>query len=273
MGKYFGTDGVRGVANTELTPELAFSLGRYGAQVLASHAKHKARILIGTDTRISCSMLESALVAGICSAGADAVVCGVIPTPGIAYLTKLGAYDAGTVISASHNSFEFNGIKFFNRDGYKLPDSVEDEIENYIAGAEPDNQPRLSGRDVGQRISYPDAAAVYRDHLLEISGADLRSMKIAIDCANGASAGIAPELFRAAGAEVVAIGTSPDGININAACGSTHMDKLCWLVLSEKCDLGLAFDGDADRMLAVDGNGRCIDGDVIMAIMARYMQS
>lgn len=273
MGRYFGTDGVRGVANTELTPELAFSLGRYGAMVLASHAQHKARILIGTDTRISCSMLEAALVAGICSAGADAVVCGVVPTPGIAYLTKLGAYDAGAVISASHNSFEFNGIKFFNRDGYKLPDSVEDEIENYITGAAPADKTRLSGRDVGQRIGYADAVAVYRDHLLKTSGSDLRGMKIAVDCAHGASAGIAPELFRAAGAEVVAIGTAPNGININDACGSTHLDKLCMLVSAEKCDLGIAFDGDADRMLAVDGNGTCIDGDVIMAIMARYMQS
>ena len=273
MGKYFGTDGVRGVANTELTPELAFSLGRYGAQVLASHAKHKARILIGTDTRISCSMLEASLVAGICSAGADAVVCGVVPTPGIAYLTKLGAYDAGAVISASHNSFEFNGIKFFNRDGYKLPDSVEDEIENCMTDPAPAGIPRLSGRDVGQRINYPDAAAVYRSHLLTVSGADLHGMKIAVDCANGASAGIAPELFRDAGAEVVAIGTVPDGININEACGSTHMDKLCKLVMAEKCDLGIAFDGDADRMLAVDGDGNCVDGDVIISIMARYMQS
>jgi phosphoglucosamine mutase len=273
LGKYFGTDGVRGVANTELTPELAFSLGRYGALVLASHAKHKARILIGTDTRISCSMLESALAAGICSAGADAVVCGIVPTPGIAYLTKLGAYDAGAVISASHNSFEFNGIKFFDRDGYKLPDSVEDEIENYITGVTREDTTRLSGRSVGQRINYPDAAAVYRDHLLKISGSDLLGMKIAVDCANGASAGIAPELFRAAGAEVVAIGTAPDGININEACGSTHLDMLCKLVPAEKCDLGIAFDGDADRMLAVDGNGNCIDGDVIIAIMARYMHS
>ena len=200
-------------------------------------------------------------------------MCGVVPTPGVAYLTKLGAYDAGAVISASHNSFEFNGIKFFNRDGYKLPDSVEDEIENYITGTEPPVKTRLSGSDVGQRIWYADAAAVYSEHLLKTSGVDLRGMKIAVDCANGASAGIAPDLFRSAGAEVVAIGTAPNGVNINDACGSTHLDKLCMLVTAEKCDLGIAFDGDADRMLAVDENGKCIDGDVIMAIMARYMKS
>ncbi|NLV51179.1 MAG: phosphoglucosamine mutase [Clostridiales bacterium] len=273
MGKYFGTDGVRGVANTELTPELAFSLGRYGSMVLASHSRHKPRILIGTDTRISCAMLESALVAGICSAGADAVVCGVIPTPGVAYLTKLGDFDAGAVISASHNSFEFNGIKFFDRNGYKLPDSVEDEIESYIIGTRPDDKPRLGGHEVGQRLDYPNAADSYREHLLKSAGVDLRGLKIAIDCANGASSGIAPDLFSAAGATVAAIGTEPDGLNINDGCGSTHMEKLCRFVIDEKCDLGIAFDGDADRMLAVDSNGNCVDGDVIMAIIGSYMHS
>ncbi|NLT12964.1 MAG: phosphoglucosamine mutase [Clostridiales bacterium] len=273
MGKYFGTDGVRGVANTELTPELAFSLGRYGSMVLASHVRHKPRILIGADTRISCAMLESALVAGICSAGADAVVCGVIPTPGVAYLTKLGAFDAGAVISASHNSFEFNGIKFFDRNGYKLPDSVEDEIESYITGTRPDDKPRLSGHEIGQRLNYPNAADCYREHLLKSSDVDLRGLKIAIDCANGASSGIAPDLFRASGGTVVTIGTEPDGLNINDGCGSTHMEKLCRFVTDEKCDLGIAFDGDADRMLAVDSSGNCVDGDVIMAIIGSYMQS
>lgn len=273
MGKYFGTDGVRGVANTELTPEMAFSLGRCGALVLAGRGgKHKARILIGTDTRVSCSMLESALVAGICSAGADAVVCGVVPTPGVACLTKMGGYDAGAVISASHNSFEFNGIKFFNTDGYKLPDSVENEIESIMDGAVPEQLPRLTGSGVGKRLQYADAAAVYRNHLLKTAGAELAGMKIALDCANGASFAIAPDLFRAAGAEVIVMGQSPDGVNINKGCGSTHMGPLRRLVTEEKCDLGIAFDGDADRMLAVDGRGNCVDGDVIMAILAGYMR-
>ncbi len=272
MGKYFGTDGVRGVANTQLTPELAFSLGRYGAMVLARPTAHKPRILIGADTRISCAMLESALVAGICSAGADAVVCGVLPTPGVACLTRQGGYDAGAVISASHNTFEYNGIKFFDKAGCKLPDSLEDEIEAFITGDTPDNTPRPTGENIGHRITLPDAAERYRTALLEAAAVDLTGLKIAIDCANGAACNIAPHLFSMAGARVVAMGIAPDGVNINAACGSTHMEGLCRLVLEQKCDIGFAFDGDADRMLAVDENGQTVDGDQIMAVMASYMK-
>jgi len=273
MGKYFGTDGVRGIANLELTVELAYLLGRYGALVLAGENHHKPKILIGSDTRISCPMLESALAAGICSAGADVAICDVIPTPGIAKLIGTYGADAGVVISASHNSFEFNGIKFFSKDGYKLPDEIEDKIEALIENADCDNLKWPVGENVGHRYLYKDAASDYANYLKQSIPVDLTGMKIAIDCANGATAYIAPDLFKSLGANVLTIGVEPDGININKGCGSTHLEKLSELVVNEKCDLGIAFDGDGDRMLAVDSLGRLVDGDVIMAILALDMKN
>ncbi len=273
MSRLFGTDGVRGVANKELTPDLAFRLGLAGAIVLAGECSHKPVILVGLDTRISCGMLESALVAGICSAGADAFICGVIPTPGIAYLVKKYNCDAGVVISASHNTFEYNGIKFFSSSGYKLPDETEDLIEELVRNDNEQMQNRPVGADVGRRIEKKNASRDYAEHLKRRMGVDLSGLKIGLDCAHGASAHIAPGLFSDLGADVVAIGVEPDGVNINENCGSTHMDRLKQLVRRESCDLGIAFDGDADRMLAVDENGAMVDGDVIMAIIAHDMKN
>ncbi|MDN5315384.1 MAG: phosphoglucosamine mutase [Clostridiales bacterium] len=273
MPRLFGTDGVRGIANKELTPDQAFRLGWAGAQVLAGECTHKPVIIVGSDTRISCAMLESALVAGICSAGADVFICGVIPTPGIAYLVRKYKCDAGVMISASHNSYEFNGIKFFSSNGYKLPDEVEDKIEALVENYAKASCERPIGDLIGRRIEKKNASRDYTEHLKRRMGVDLSGMKIGLDCANGACAHIAPGLFSDLGADVVAIGTEPDGININQNCGSTHLERLRQLVRRESCDIGIAFDGDADRMLAVDENGVVVDGDVIMAIVAMDMKS
>lgn len=272
MTRLFGTDGVRGIANRELTPDLAYKLGFAGAKVLAVNADIKPTILIGTDTRISCHMLEAALVAGICSAGADAVLCGVIPTPGVAYLTKKYKYDAGVMISASHNSFEYNGIKFFSANGFKLSDEIEDEIERTVKEYDIYSKSRPVGEEVGTVIRQKDAAHHYVEHLKRRMSVDLTGMRIAIDCANGAASEIAPELFEDLGATIVPMGNQPDGLNINKNCGSTHLEHLSQLVLSEKCDIGLAFDGDADRFLAIDEDGELIDGDAIMSIVAMDMK-
>jgi phosphoglucosamine mutase len=272
MNRMFGTDGVRGIANKELTPDLAYRLGWAGAIVLAGECSHKPVILVGSDTRISCGMLEAALVAGICSAGADAFICGVIPTPGVAYLTRKYKCDAGVVISASHNTYEFNGIKFFSSSGYKLPDDTEDKIENLIKSYDAGDFERPVGAGIGQRIEKKNASHEYAEHLKRRMSVDLSGLKIGLDCANGACAHIAPGLFGDLGAEVVAIGIEPDGTNINNNCGSTHLDRLRQMVRRESCDIGLAFDGDADRMLAVDENGVVVDGDVIMAIIALDMK-
>lgn len=271
MTRLFGTDGVRGVANKELTPDLAFRLGYAGAKVLTGEKSHKPMILVGSDTRISCGMLESALVAGITSAGADVVLAGIIPTPGIAYLTRKYKCDAGVVISASHNSFEFNGIKFFASTGYKLPDQVEDQIEEVVRNYE-EHENRPIGAQIGHRIPKANAARDYAEHLKRRMSVDLSGIKIALDCANGASYHIAPGIFSDLGAEVVAIGIEPDGENINLNCGSTHLDRLMQTVRREGCDIGIAFDGDADRMLAIDENGVLVDGDGIMAIIAKGLQ-
>lgn len=272
MGRLFGTDGVRGVANTELSPELAFQLGYYGAQVLAGHVEHRPRVLIGMDTRLSGPMLSQALCAGLCSAGADAYVCGVIPTPGIAFLTRDLQFDAGVVLSASHNPFEFNGIKFFNSSGFKLSDAIEDEIAARIA-AHSDQVQKVSGAEVGTVHAYPQGQMHYLNHLRYAMGLDLSGQTIALDCAHGAAFDIAPKLFRQLGADVRVIGNTPDGQNINADCGSTHLEALQSFVLQEECALGLAFDGDADRLLAVDEKGRIVDGDQILAILAQYLRS
>lgn len=272
MNRLFGTDGVRGIANRDLTPDLAFKLGIAGAMVLAGETKHKPKILIGSDTRISCGMLESALTAGICAAGADALVCGIVPTPAVAYLTQKYGCDAGVVISASHNSFEYNGIKFFSSNGFKLPDHIEDRIEDAVRLYSEDNWARPVGGSVGRRIDMPGSAHEYVEHLKRRLSVDLSSMRIAIDCANGASSSIAPGLFADLGAEVVTIGNQPDGININKNCGSTHLACLKELVIREHCDIGLAFDGDADRLLIIDENGQTIDGDAILAIIGLDMK-
>ena len=271
MGRLFGTDGVRGVAGSELTIELATKLGQAGAYVLTKEQAHKPTIIVGCDTRISGGMLASALMSGICSVGANAIFAGVMPTPAIAYLTRKHKVDAGVVISASHNPMEFNGIKFFNGDGYKLSDALEDEIEALIANDMKDIT-LPTGSEIG-KIEYRfDLIREYIDFMKKTVPVDLTGMKIVIDCAEGASYKTSVETLRELGAELVAIHTNPDGTNINSNCGSTHMEELQARVVYEKAAVGLAFDGDADRMLAVDENGKMVDGDEIMAICANYMK-
>ncbi len=266
MGRLFGTDGVRGVANTELTCELAFQLGKSSAFVLAEEARHIPKIIIGKDTRRSGDMLEKALAAGICSTGAKAVCLGVISTPAVAHLIRTYEADAGIVISASHNPAEYNGIKIFNAKGYKLSDNMEERIERIIL----DNKeeiPTPSGDKVGTVLERPDAKEDYISFLLNTVDSSFEGMKIALDCANGAAYETAPRIFRELGAEVLVINDSPDGLNINKNCGSTHMEMLKAYVVNNQCDAGLAFDGDADRVLAVDENGMTVDGDRIMGII------
>lgn len=266
MGRLFGTDGVRGVANEKLSCELAFKLGQAGAYVLTSKV-HKARILIGKDTRISGDMLESAMVAGICSVGAEAIVAGVIPTSGVAYLTRDYGADAGVVISASHNSAEYNGIKFFSSEGKKLPDEIENRIESIIL----DNSEGLtlrSGVEVGRRVSAANALMEYKEFLMSTTDTNLRGLKVVLDCAHGAASVVAPRAFKELGADVVPYYNTPDGTNINDLCGSTHPEKLTQLVSELGADIGLAFDGDADRLIAVNEHGVVVDGDQIMAICA-----
>ncbi|MCR5777890.1 MAG: phosphoglucosamine mutase [Lachnospiraceae bacterium] len=271
MARLFGTDGVRGVANTELTPLLAMQLGAAGAYVLTEQNAYRPTIMVGCDTRVSGDMLANALMAGICSVGANAVYVGVIPTPAIAYLTRQYKVDAGVVISASHNPVEFNGIKFFNGDGYKLSDELEDKIEAYIKNGNKD-LPVPIGSGVGKIKYRRDAREEYINHSMKQIHTDLHGMKIVVDCAEGASHYTSVETLKELGAEVIAIHNNPDGTNINANCGSTHMQELCARVVMEKADLGLAFDGDADRLLAADENGKVVDGDQIMAIIGTHMK-
>lgn len=272
MARMFGTDGVRGVAGTELTIELATKLGQAGAYVLTKEKSHQPTIIVGCDTRISGGMLANALMAGICSVGANAIYVGVAPTPAIAYLTRKHKVDAGVVISASHNPMEFNGIKFFNGEGYKLSDELEDEIEALIKNNMEDiDFPTGSG--IG-RVDYRfDIVDEYVEFEKETVPVDLSGLKIVIDCAEGASSYTSVKALKDLGADLIAIHTEPDGTNINADCGSTHMDELKARVVSEKADVGIAFDGDADRMLAVDENGKMVDGDEIMAICGNYLKS
>lgn len=271
MSRLFGTDGVRGVANEELTPILAMQLGQAGAYVLTKENQHKPTIMVGCDTRISGDMLANALMAGVCSVGANAIYVGVIPTPAIAYLTKKYKVDAGVVISASHNPVEFNGIKFFDGNGYKLPDAMEDEIEEVIrSGMRGIKFP--IGPGVGKIKYRTDAREEYINHAIQAVNPDLSGIKIVVDCAEGASYYTSVEALKELGAEVVAIHNNPDGTNINANCGSTHMEELQARVVFEQAQVGLAFDGDADRLLAVDEKGKIIDGDQIMAIVGNYMK-
>ena len=268
MSRLFGTDGVRGVANKELTPLLAMQLGQAGASVLTKETSHKPTIMVGCDTRISGGMLANALMAGVCSVGANAVYVGVVPTPAVAYLTRKYHMDAGVVISASHNPVEFNGIKFFDANGYKLPDAMEDEIEAIIKN---DMQDLTfpTGTGIGSITYQTDAREDYVKHAIKAIPVDLHGMKIVADCAEGASYYTSVEALKALGADVVAIHNKPDGTNINANCGSTHMEER---VKAEKANVGLAFDGDADRLLAVDEKGNKVDGDQIMGIVGNYLK-
>jgi phosphoglucosamine mutase len=269
MGKYFGTDGVRGVANLELTPELAYKIGRCGGYVLTRQAKHP-KVVIGLDTRISGPMLEAALIAGLLSIGANVIRIGVVSTPCVAYLTrKLGA-DAGVMISASHNPVEDNGIKFFGGDGYKLLDDTELEIEA-LMDAEHDELPRPVGGELGIVIEEPEAKQAYLDFLGTTVQSSFKGLKIVLDCANGSAYELAPRIFKVLGAEVISIGAEPNGRNINDGCGSTHPEALAKVVLEHKADLGLSFDGDADRLIAIDENGEEVDGDYILTICGDVM--
>lgn len=272
MGRLFGTDGVRGVANEELTPILAMQLGQAGAYVLTKEKEHKPTIMVGCDTRISSDMLANALMAGACSVGANCVYVGVLPTPAIAYLTRKYKVDAGVVISASHNPVEFNGIKFFDGDGYKLPDALEDEIEELIKNGMKDVK-FPTGASVGKIKYRTDAREEYINHSIKAVNVDLRGLKIVVDCAEGASFYTSIEALKELGGEIVAIHNNPDGTNINANCGSTHMEELQARVVYEKANIGLAFDGDADRLLAVDELGNIIDGDQVMAIVGNHMKN
>ena len=272
MARLFGTDGVRGVANEELTPLLAMQLGQAGATVLTKENEHRPTIMVGCDTRISGDMLANALMAGICSVGANAVYVGVIPTPAVAYLTKKYKVEAGVVISASHNPVEFNGIKFFDGNGYKLPDSMEDEIEALIRGGM-HNLELPTGSRVGKIKYRTDAREEYINHAIQSVPVDLSALKIVVDCAEGASYYTSVEALRELGANVGPIHNMPDGTNINSNCGSTHMEELQARVVYEKANVGLAFDGDADRLLAVDENGAIVDGDQIMAVVGNHMKN
>ncbi len=270
MGKLFGTDGVRGIANKDLTPELAYKLGRIGAYVLLKDNK-KAKVIIGKDTRLSGDLLESAMVAGFLSMGVDVVALGVIPTPAVAYLVRHLQADCGVMISASHNPAEYNGIKFFNHQGYKLPDEVEEEIEGYIL-ADKDVDIRVTGADIGVLTPLENANQLYSGYLASTVEGDLKGLKVALDTGNGAAYKIAEEIFVELGAEVHIINNKPNGVNINLHCGSTHPEVLQAVVMEIGADLGITFDGDADRAIAVSNEGQIIDGDHIMAICSRRLK-
>jgi phosphoglucosamine mutase len=269
MGKYFGTDGVRGIANSELTPELAFKVGRYGGYILTKD-KDRPKVLIGRDTRISGHMLEGALVAGLLSIGAEVMRLGVISTPGVAYLTKALGAQAGVMISASHNPVADNGIKFFGSDGFKLSDDQEKEIEELLDQTE-DQLPRPIGADLGQVNDYFEGGQKYLQFLKQTVDEDFSSLHVALDCAHGATSSLATHLFADLEADVSTIGSSPNGLNINDGVGSTHPETLAAFVKEKEADVGLAFDGDGDRLIAIDENGDIVDGDQIMYICAKYM--
>lgn len=270
MERIFGTDGVRGIANTELTAQTAFGLGRAGAHVLTD-GTHKPKILVAKDTRISGDMLEAALVSGILSVGAEAVILGVVPTPAVAHLIREYGADAGVMISASHNPVEYNGIKFFDNNGYKLKDELEDEIqrlmENNFKGIK-----NPTGNNLGRVYNKPEGLEDYKKYAVSTVDTTFKGLKIALDCANGAAYKVAENAFKDLGAEVFVIHNKPDGTNINKNCGSTHMEDLQKFVVENNCDLGFAFDGDADRCLAVDEKGNIVNGDFILMMCAKYLK-
>ncbi|WP_105141898.1 phosphoglucosamine mutase [Streptococcus suis] len=269
MGKYFGTDGVRGEANVELTPELAFKLGRFGGYVLSQHETDVPRVFVARDTRISGQMLEAALIAGLLSVGIHVYKLGVLATPGVAHLVKTEKASAGVMISASHNPAQDNGIKFFAGDGFKLDDALEAEIEALL-DAEEDTLPRPSAQGLGDVVEYPEGLRKYQQFLVS-TGTDLDGMKVALDTANGAAATSARQIFVDLGADLTVMAEKPDGLNINEGVGSTHPEKLQELVKETGSQIGLAFDGDSDRLIAVDENGVLVDGDRIMYIVGKYL--
>jgi len=271
MGRLFGTDGARGVANVELTCEMALNIGRAAAMVLTDSAQKRPKVVIGKDTRKSSDMLESALAAGLCSVGADVQLLGVVPTPAVAYLVSHYKADAGVMISASHNPCEFNGIKLFSGDGYKLPDEIEEKIENIVLD-QIIPYPQLIGGAVGDIKRGNTAGFDYIEHILSTVDCDLSGLKVALDCSNGSACKTAKKLFELLGAQVYILSCNPDGVNINHNCGSTYMDALREFTVAVKCDIGLAFDGDADRCLAVDENGNIVNGDEIIAIFAKDLK-
>ncbi len=273
MGKLFGTDGARGVAMSELSCELAMQIGRAAAIVLTKKTKHKPKILIGKDTRISSDILESALVAGICSVGSDALIIGVVPTPAVAMLVKKHGADAGIMISASHNSMEFNGIKLFSGTGYKLPDSTEEEIEDLILNTpEKIKESIVTGGEIGRIYHDKNAEWDYIRYIMKTIDHNLSGLRVAIDCANGSACATAEKLFSGLGAKVLIVNDKPNGVNINDRCGSTYLNLLSDFTVKNKCHVGVAFDGDADRCLAVDENGEILDGDKLIAIFAKDMR-
>ncbi|MGX4644858.1 phosphoglucosamine mutase [Holzapfeliella sp. JNUCC 80] len=274
MTKYFGTDGVRGVANKELTPELAFKLGRAGGYVLTKHkaeGTERPKVLVGRDTRISGEMLQYALISGLLSVGIEVLELGVVTTPAVAYLVKVQGADAGIMISASHNPAQDNGIKFFGGDGYKLSDDTEAEIEEYLDNPV-DDLPRPSAEKLGHLEDYPEGTAKYLQFIEQTIPEDLDGLKVVVDGANGSTSALVNRLFADVDADFVAINASPDGININKNAGSTHPELLKEAVLENKAQAGLAFDGDGDRCIAVDENGDLVDGDKIMYIIAAFMK-
>ncbi|ANU20960.1 phosphoglucosamine mutase [Planococcus plakortidis] len=272
MGKYFGTDGVRGVANSELTPELAFKLGRFGGYVLTKSSKEKPKVLVGRDTRISGEMLENALAAGLLSVGAEVMRLGVISTPGVSYLTRVMSAEAGVMISASHNPVADNGIKFFGSDGFKLSDDQEAEIEALL-DAETDDLPRPTGGDLGSITEYFEGGQKYIQYLKQTVDEEFDGIHVALDCAHGATSTLATHVFADLDADISSMGASPNGLNINEGVGSTHPEALAKLVVEKGADVGLAFDGDGDRLIAVDEKGTIVDGDQIMYICAKHLKS
>ena len=266
MGKFFGTDGVRGIANKELTCELAIKIGKAAAKVLTENNNHKAKILIGKDTRISSDMLESALLAGICSLGAEGISLGVVPTPAVAYLVKKYGADAGIMISASHNSFEFNGIKLFDKNGYKLPDETEHKIEKLIIENNFEYSEEIIGKYLGSITKCTTAVDDYVNYICSTASDNLnKNLKVAVDCANGSASVTAKKLFEKLKINADIFFDKPNGININDSCGSTHLENLKKRVIENNYDIGIAFDGDADRCLA-------IDGDDILAICGKFLK-
>ncbi|MCL2513291.1 MAG: phosphoglucosamine mutase [Oscillospiraceae bacterium] len=272
MSRLFGTDGVRGIANTELSNELAAQIGRAAAYVLTKEIHGKPRVVIGADTRKSSDMLFSSIAAGLCSVGADVVISGVLPTPAVAYLVKKHKFDAGIMISASHNPCEYNGVKIFKSDGYKLPDSLEEEIERIILD-DALQFPAITGGDIGRIKINTGMADEYIERTLKIKEFSKLDLKIAVDCANGSACATAKKLFSHITEKFYCIFDNPNGININKNCGSTHIDALSDFVVRNSCDIGFAFDGDADRLLTVDHSGALVDGDKFMAIAAKYLKS
>ncbi len=267
MGRLFGTDGVRGIANTELSCEMAMNIGRAAATVLSDGCRRRPLFVIGSDTRASSDMLGSALIAGLCSVGADVIQLGIVPTPAVAYLVVKYKADAGVVISASHNSAEFNGIKIFGGNGFKLPDMLEERIESIVLD-KVDTPPLQIGGEIGRLTYAKEAANDYIRHLKSSVHYSLEGLNVAVDCSNGAASATAKKLFSDLGAKVHILNNTPDGVNINRDCGSTHLDGLARYVIENKLDCGVAFDGDADRCLCIDENGNEVDGDMIMAICA-----